>query len=106
MTIAHGTVRLTDWLAARTPAPPEALAQRLAEIVGDESCRPDELPARLIQHAEKILRRIGDDRSHATDLLVADALITYAMEAVADACRNPGAIATDAMQRIARTAGE
>jgi hypothetical protein len=99
-------MRLTDWLATRTPAPPDALAQSLAEIVGDDSCRPDELPARLIQHTEDILRRIGDDRSHATDLLAADALITYAMEAVADACRDPGAIATDAMQRIARTAGE
>ena len=106
MTIAHETVRLTDWLAARTPAPPDALAQRLAEIVGDDSCRADELPARLIQHTENILRSIGDDRSHATDLLVADALITYAMEAVADACRDPFAIATDAMQRIARTADE
>jgi hypothetical protein len=106
VTIAHETVRLTDWLATRVPAPPDALAQRLAEIVGDDSCRPDELPARLIQHTEDILRRIGDDRSHATDLLAADALITYAMEAVADACRDPGTIASDAMQRIARTAGE
>ena len=78
-------IRLADWIRARVPAPPAALSQRLAEIVGDHTCEGFEsLPDSLISHAEEVLAQIGNDRSSATDLLAADALITYAMEAAAE----------------------
>lgn len=101
--MATDIVRLSDWIASRTPVAPSALRERLSAIVGDDECHPDQLPSHLVQHAEGILKRIGDDRSHATDLLAADALISYAIEAVADACRDPAGFATEAMQRIAGT---
>jgi hypothetical protein len=49
---------------------------------------------------------VGNDRSSADDLLVADALITYAMEAAADDCEQLDAIASRIAYRISATAAE
>lgn len=78
------SIRLTDWLASRSPSPPRELSDRLKEIVGDASATVEELPYTLIRSGLEILTTVGEDRAAATDLLAADALITYAMEAAAD----------------------
>ena len=72
------------WLATRTPAPPPELNERIAAIAGNRTCSDaTELADFLVAEAESLLERLRDDRSGAFDLLVADALITYAMEAAA-----------------------
>ena len=91
------------WLASRTPAPPRELAERFASIADGRQCRDEtELAQFLVDEATAILASLGNDRSAATDLLVADALITYAMEA---ASANPEEVAARAMQAISSTAG-
>lgn len=95
------SVRLSDWLDSRSPRPPAELSRRLAEIAGDTECDPHDLPTELIGKAEGILAGIGDDRSAAADLLAADSLITYAMEAAAEAGGDVEWIAADAAARIA-----
>lgn len=94
-------MRLSDWLDSRSPRPPAALSVRLGEIAGDSECKLLDLPALLIDKAERLLAGIGNDRSAATDLLAADALISYAMEAAADRGEDLESIAADAAARIA-----
>ena len=94
------SVRLSDWLDSRSPRPPAELSRRLAEIAGDTECESHDLPAVLIDKAERILARLGDDRSAAPDLLAADSLITYAMEAAAEG-GDVESIAAGAAARIA-----
>ena len=101
MASAGETVRLREWLASRTPAPPDVLRKKLDGIAGDEACYAAELPSRFLAHAEVILAEIGDDRSYATDLLAADALISYAMEAAADQRADVESIALTAMNQVA-----
>jgi hypothetical protein len=94
-------IRLADWIGARVPAPPAALSQRLAEIVRDDTCDGSEsLPDSLISRAEELLAQIGNDRSSATDLLAADALITYAMEAAAEYSLDVDSVAERAAVRL------
>ena len=77
---------LSTWLSARKPAPPLALATRLADTVGDEAGAP---PAALAAKGALLLDRVvaatTQDRRQALDLLAADALVTYAFEAQAEA---------------------
>lgn len=77
---------LSRWLSGRKPAPPQALAQRLGEAVGDEAGAP---PATLATTGALLLDRVvaaaAQDRRQALDLLAADALVTYAFEAQAEA---------------------
>jgi hypothetical protein len=89
------------WLAARRPAPPPALRARLAEVlpagaVGVDAC---------LRAGEALLERLLEDdcasRGSALDLLVADALVTYAFEAAADEPTVLEARATAAMLEIA-----
>lgn len=87
------------WLASREPAPPAELAERFARI--GEGCRctdSRELARLLVAEATGILARLDSGRSAATDLLVADSLITYAMEASAGDIEES---AGEAMQAIA-----
>ena len=94
-----------EWLAARTPAPPEALTQRLESVLRDayaldaDQCAPACLSAaeRLV---EGLIRGNCTSRESALDLLTADALVTYAFEAAsADPATLPAA-ARLAMSRI------
>ena len=78
------SIRLSDWIASRTPAPPGELAIRLSQIVGDTSATSTELPYALLKNGLEILAHVGENREAAPDLLAADALITYAMEAAAE----------------------
>jgi hypothetical protein len=77
---------LEAWLEARRPAPPEALAARLRSLATDS---PLALPEHLAALGRDVLRRVSAgpaaDRTLALDLLAADALVTYAFEAQAEA---------------------
>ena len=79
------SLSIADWLAMRTPAAPVALQDVLRELVGNTQCTPRELPSTLVRIAARLFDKLGDSRESAALLLAADALITYAMEAAADA---------------------
>ena len=98
------SIRLSDWLDSRTPRPPAVLSARLSELAAETACAPAEIATVLIDTAEKILADLGDDRSAATDLLAADALITYAMESAAESRGDLESFAAGAAARIARVA--
>jgi hypothetical protein len=77
---------LIAWLAVRRPTPPAGLAERLraAAEPGDEA-----VAQRLVQLGVALLDRVArtpaGGRELAADLLAADALVTYAFEAQAEA---------------------
>ena len=97
------SIRLGDWLDLRRPRPPAALSARLAELTAGVACGDrSEIPPLLIGRACEILSSIGSDRAAATDLLAADALITYAMEAAAESS-SVDVVAAMAMRAIADT---
>lgn len=93
------------WLASRTPEPPPALRRRIGELLGDH-LHDDaaQLPARCVDAAEAMVKSLLDSgrtgRECALDLLAADALVTYAFEAAADAPAQLRARATDALARL------
>ncbi|MEO8577553.1 MAG: hypothetical protein ABI556_12665 [Gemmatimonadales bacterium] len=96
---------MTEWIRTRVPPPPEALSQRFSEILGDAVADSiASLPGSLIDSAANLLTHVGNDRSAATDLLVADALITYAMEAAAEYSLDVEAIAERAAYTLATVA--
>ena len=79
---------ILEWLAAREPRPPRSFEKRLRAIVeqGEAACIRESIAGTLAAVANVTLERVLElpvDRATATDLLVADALITYAMEAQA-----------------------
>jgi hypothetical protein len=61
------------------------------------------LPGTLVDRALHLLKSIGSTRDSADDLLAADALITYAMEAAAETCSDVERTATMAANKIAAT---
>jgi len=77
---------LLVWLEARRPAPPEVLRAALAAAVTDAELP---LPDHLAQLGQRLLTRVADrptgGRELALDLLAADAFVTYAFEAQAEA---------------------
>jgi len=79
---------VVKWLEGRHPEPPAALARHLAGCVGDGG-GPEPLPGRLAGIGCELLRRVAGNpaggRELALDLLAADAFVTYAFEAQADA---------------------
>lgn len=95
------SVLIVDWLASRSPEPPAALVENLRALLGEESCDVADLPSRLISHATRILSDPRDERSYAAELLVADALVSYAIEAAADQCRDVESFALEAAAGIA-----
>ena len=98
--MASGSLR--EWLASRTPAPPPNLADRLVEIVGVDALDAPASANVLLDRGIATLRSALSDRDGALDLLAADALITYSMEAAAGQCATMDSTAADAIQRIAR----
>ena len=98
------------WLATRTPAPPPELAERIGAIAGTRSCSDvTELAGFLVAEAESLLENLRDDRSSAFDLLIADALITYAMEAAAldhDRFDDTASRAMEVISTVARRGGQ
>jgi len=79
---------LLAWLDARRPAPPDALRACLAAGVTDADLT---LPEHLAELGRRALARVTSraqaeaGRELALDLLTADAFITYAFEAQAEA---------------------
>jgi hypothetical protein len=77
---------LLEWLGNRRPAPPAALRARLAAAVAD---RAEPLPQHLAHLGGELLARVArhpaGGRELALDLLAADAFVTYAFEAQAEA---------------------
>ena len=100
---------LQFWLDARLPEAPAALRGRIAELVAEHP----EWETMPRQHAlmaaseilmNDVLAAAPKDRDAALDLLAGDACVTYAFEAAADAPAELGALADQAMQRIAKLA--
>lgn len=60
----------------------------------------DDLPQALLAAAESLLRGMNGESDKAIDLLAADALITYALEAASEAGGSVEQVATMAMRRI------
>lgn len=81
------------WLGGRRPGPPEDLGRRVAESVASEATETPEteLSDHLLEAARGRLRaalaRPGRVRDTAFELLVADALVTYACEAALESER-------------------
>jgi hypothetical protein len=94
------------WLAKHTPTPPPVLAARVEALVGPRvgmSGTPS--PEAYLDAAEELLATLISDgcvsRRSALDLLVADALVTYAFEVAAD---EPARVAERAERAMARIA--
>jgi len=95
-----------EWLASRSPEPPSDLSERIVRIVGGKTCADEAAMAELfIRSAAELLGTLRDDRTGAFDLLAADALITYAMEASANKEENLETAARLAMQVIGAVPG-
>ena len=100
---------VADWIRARSPAPPPAFAARVITALGeradDDASRATEscLDA-AITLLGQLLARDALDRSQASALLAADALVTYAFEAAADTRETLEDRAADAMGRLAALA--
>jgi len=77
---------LLAWLEQRRPAPPAVLRPSLAAAVTDADLP---LPEHLALLGQRLLARVagrpGGGRELALDLLAADAFVTYAFEAQAEA---------------------
>jgi len=104
-------VSVDAWLAGRAPAPPAALAERLRALAAAHAPSAEGGAAAadaLLVAAEDVLRRLLREgcgaRQSALDLLVADALATYAFEAAAEDPAELPARAERAMIRIAALA--
>ncbi len=100
-----------DWLRAREPAPPARLAARVAAAIGGAGGEPASAAAEVCLDAcERLLSDVAarptSGRESALDLLAADALATYALEAAAESPASLESRATDALRRIAALATE
>ncbi|MBA4070571.1 MAG: hypothetical protein C0497_01860 [Gemmatimonas sp.] len=100
---------LQVWLDARQPVAPDALRGRIAELVSEHP-EWEAMPRAhaLLLASERLMKDVlaaaPKDRQAALDLLAGDACVTYAFEAAADEPDELGALADQAMQRIARLA--
>lgn len=95
----------SEWLARCEPAPPPALAVRVAALVGDApTAGADDAVAWCVAAAERVvaglLREGCTTRDSALDLLAADALATYAFELAGERPETLAAVAEAAMRRF------
>ncbi len=96
---------LGEWLDSRVPPPPAALADALRAELGHERDLPlADAPAALLKAGERVLGRVlqvePQTPAIAPDLLLADALVTYAFEAVAESASGAEQFAREAMAHI------
>jgi len=102
-------VNASEWLTSRRPSPPANLAQRLESALSEFLSAPDVAPSDAFAVAAAgILRRLmraeskpSSRREEAIDLLAADALVTYAIEAAADECESFAERTEAVMARLA-----
>ena len=105
------TVR--EWLATRKPLPPAPLTDRILEALGDDAHAPASDATELFLSTSRsllgdIVRQERFARDGALDLLVADALMTYAFEHASEQASHAnalGALASRAAGDVARLAG-
>lgn len=102
---------VADWIRARSPAPPPALAASVIASLGERGADDASRAAvSCLDAAIALLEQLltGDplDRSDAAALLAADALVTYAFEAAADSPDHLDDRAVEAMSRLAVLAGD
>ncbi|MGH7547985.1 MAG: hypothetical protein ACREMM_07415 [Gemmatimonadales bacterium] len=77
---------LLAWLDARRPAPPAALRAHLeAAATGSDERLPEHLADIGGALVSRVARHLHSGRELALDLLAADAFVTYAFEAQAEA---------------------
>jgi len=98
-----------EWLDARLGGVPEPLAGRLRDLLSADLPRDaDELPEASVAAAERtaarLLREGCTTREGALDLLAADALVTSALEAAADAPERLPERARVALRQLASVA--
>ena len=91
---------LRDWLASRTPAPPDALILPVEDASGDLTATLADAGALALTQA---LTGQGE-RSGAYDLLAADGLLTYACESAAGAV-DPEVDLLQILERVGRRSG-
>ncbi len=94
------------WFAYVEPAPPAALAFRLAQLLAPYAELPvAQLPESCLQAGEQLLDGLlasgSTSRGTALDLLAVDALVTYAFQVAADEPSRIEARAARAMAGIA-----
>ena len=94
-----------EWLASRSPPPPELLRSRIVRALGDGLGADVVHTERVcLDAAERVLSELfGDgvgERREAADLLAADALVTYALEFAAEEPAEFHHRATHAMTRF------
>jgi hypothetical protein len=104
------SVTVGDWLASRTPPPPELLRTRIVLALGSGVDQDVAHTERIcLDAAERVLAHLfgegSGDREEAADLLAADALVTYALEFAADAPDRFDEHATRAIERFGRLHG-
>lgn len=97
---------VAEWLTARTPEPPPRLGSRIEEVLQPRlSSDAHEVPIACIDAAcdllESLVVRPDAGREAALDLLTADALVTYAFEALAGDPPHVTEFALSSMQRLA-----
>jgi hypothetical protein len=102
-------VILSAWLDARRPIPPAALRARIDAALGsDLHADVADTAETLLAAGERLMRALLVDdatsRGSATDLLAADALVTYAFEAASERPADLSTRAATAMARISALA--
>ena len=100
---------LSAWLDARRPTPPAALRARIDAALGPAlHADVSDASESLLAAGELLVRSLLVDdatsRGSATDLLAADALVTYAFEAASERPAELSTRAATAMARIAALA--
>jgi hypothetical protein len=99
-----------SWIDTYTPTPPAALAERIDALVtpripaGQSAPGPDEYMDAADALLHELLQGECTSRTSAIDLLVVDALVTYAFEVASSDPARVTARAGDAMRRIAALA--
>lgn len=100
-------VNVAAWLSTRQPPVPPALGERLTQVIDPQVTSVSrDLPAMLVERAKQLISGLPEGRSAALDLLTADALITYAMEAAADDAALLEEAATHSLGRISAASAE
>ena len=102
---------IDEWLALRTPRPPDALEVRIRAVLGDALHEEaGHVPEIFADAGERLvaalLRSNSTSRNSALDLLTADALVTYAFEAASADPDNIQRVASSAMVRMSTLGSE
>jgi len=94
------------WLRSRTPPPPPAMLAGVIDALGDRTAlgahaAPTACLDAAVALLEALLREDTLGRERADELLVADALVTYAFEAAATSASDLDEFAAMVMTRLA-----